>query len=172
MEAVKHIQGNLLDFPRHCKSDPNKYVGINAIAHSCNTQNVMGGGIASQIKKRYPSCYSSDCHAMMEGKNTLGNFSFAWTDASQSKGIYNMYNQDRIGGERAVNYEAFYTALETVVGDLEWQSNHDEEQKVLGLPYGVSCGLAGGNWMIVREIIEDVISNSSIKCYIVKFEFA
>ena len=57
------IQGNLLDFPTHCKTDPDKYIGISAIAHSCNTRNIMGAGIAKQIKNRYPQAYEADTKA-------------------------------------------------------------------------------------------------------------
>lgn len=156
---VEQVSGNLLDFPN----------GINAIAHSCNTHNVMGAGIANQIKYRYPNAYSADCHAMMDGDNVLGDFSFSVTDATQTKGIYNMYTQDKIGGERAVNYEAFYVALNKVAGHIEWQSKHEGEEKVLGLPYGISCGLAGGNWEIVKAMIEDIFLDSPTKCFIVKY---
>lgn len=159
LDKASTIEGNLLNFPKN----------IDFIAHSCNTHNVMGAGIAQQIKYRYPQSYSADCHAMMEGKNVLGDFSFAWTDATQNKGIYNMYTQDRIGGTRAVNYEGFYASLESVLNHIEWQSSHDEEKKALGLPMGISCGLAGGDWGIIKAIIEDIFRNSSVMCYIVKY---
>ncbi|NDG52854.1 MAG: hypothetical protein EBY39_07510 [Flavobacteriia bacterium] len=157
---VKIIDGNLLDFPNE----------IDFIAHSCNTHNVMGAGIAREIKNRYPNAYSSDCHAMMEGDNVLGNFSFAVTDATQNKGIFNMYTQDKIGGERAVNYEAFYTALENVANYIEWQSKHECEKKVLGLPFGISCGLAGGSWTIIFAMINDILVDRNFKSYIVKYD--
>ena len=157
---IEIIDGNLLKMHFH---------GLDYIAHSCNTNNVMGARIALDIKHTYPQSYSADCHAMMEGENVLGNFSFAWTDATQSKGIYNMYTQDKIGGERAVNYEAFYVALENVANHIEWQSKHDEEEKVLGLPYGISCGLAGGSWGVIFSMINDILVDRSFKTYIVRY---
>jgi O-acetyl-ADP-ribose deacetylase (regulator of RNase III) len=157
---IKIIEGNLLDFPND----------VDFIAHSCNTHNVMGAGIAREIKNRYPNAYSADCHAMMEGDNVLGNFSFAVTDATQNKGIFNMYTQDKIGGERAVNYEAFYTALENVANYIEWQSKHECEKKVLGLPFGISCGLAGGSWNVIFSMINDILIDRKFKTYIVKYD--
>jgi len=156
---VQIIDGNLLDFPN----------GVDFIAHSCNTQNVMGAGIAKQIKDRYPNAYSADCHAMMNNDNQLGWYSFAVTDATQNKGIYNMYTQDKIGGNRAVNYEAFYVALKKVADHIEWQSKHEDEEKALGLPYGISCGLAGGNWGVIFSMINDILVDRSFKTYIVKY---
>lgn len=156
---VEIIDGNLLDFPNN----------INSIAHSCNTHNVMGAGIAHQIKYRYPNAYSADCYAMMNNDNQLGWYSFSVTDATQNKGIYNMYTQDKIGSKRAVNYEAFYVALNKVADHMEWRSKHEDEEKTLGLPYGISCGLAGGNWGIIKAMIEDIFLDSPIKCYIVRY---
>ena len=60
MNEIETIKGNLLDFPPHHPDDPDRYIGINNIAHSCNCQNVMGGGIAKQIKERYPQAYEAD----------------------------------------------------------------------------------------------------------------
>jgi O-acetyl-ADP-ribose deacetylase (regulator of RNase III) len=157
---IEIIDGNLLKMHFH---------GLDYIAHSCNTNNVMGAGIALDIKHTYPQAYSADCHAMMEGENVLGNYSFAWTDATQSKGIYNMYTQDKVGGERAVNYEAFYVALENVADHIEWQSKHDEEEKVLGLPYGISCGLARGSWGVIFSMINNILVDRSFKTYMIRY---
>ncbi len=158
-ENIELIKGNLLDFP----SD------IDFIAHSCNTQNIMGGGIAKQIKDRYPMVYKTDCNAHFEGENTLGNFSFVWTNGEQSQGVYNMYTQDEIGAKRSVNYEGFYCALNKVADHIEWQSKHEGEEKVLGLPYGISCGLAGGSSRIINTIIHDILVDRKFKTYIVKY---
>jgi len=158
-DNIELIDGNLLDFPND----------IGFIAHSCNTQNIMGGGIAKQIKDRYPMAYKADCNAHFEGENTLGNFSFVWTNGEQSQGVYNMYTQDEIGAKRSVSYEGFYCALNKVADHIEWQSKHDGEEKVLGLPYGISCGLAGGRLRIINTIIHDILVDRSFKTYIVKY---
>jgi len=157
---VQIIDGNLLDFPN----------GIDFIAHSCNTQNVMGAGIARQIKDRYPIAYEADCHAMHEDEVGLGSYSFAWTDATQTKGIYNMYSQDKLGGERAVDYEGFYLALQNVANHIEWQDKHDDEISSLGLPWMISCGLAGGSWNVIFSMINDILVDRKFKTYIVKYD--
>ena len=53
MNSIEIIEANLLDFPNN----------INSIAHSCNTRNIMGAGIAKQIKDRYPEAYEADTKA-------------------------------------------------------------------------------------------------------------
>ena len=74
MNRVKHIKGNLLDFPPYCKNDPNSYTGINNITHSCNTRNIMGGGIALQIKNRYPQAYEADTEAYNKEYDKNGQY--------------------------------------------------------------------------------------------------
>ena len=178
---IETIEGNLLDFPPYCKNDPDKYIGINAIAHSCNCRMIMGGGIAKQIKNRYPQAYQADVNYISNEYDDngqyihpLGNFSKAEVSSkflpNESGWIYNMYTQAGIGdGSRQVHYEKFWQALTNVKEDLEsteWGNIHP----TLGLPHGVSCGLAGGNWGIIKAMIEDVFSDSSVRCYIVKFD--
>jgi len=158
-DSIEIIEGNLLDFPQD----------INFIAHSCNTHNVMGAGIALNIKHTYPEAYTADCHAMMEGDNQLGWYSFAWTDATQSKGIYNMYTQSSIGEGRQVNYEAFYNALYNVANHIESHDKHDNKTSTFGLPYGISCGLAGGSPRIINSMIREILVDRKFKTYIIRY---
>ena len=58
---MKFVAGDLLDFPN----------GINRIAHSCNTHNTMGAGIAQSIKSHFPYAWQADCIAHQNKKNTL-----------------------------------------------------------------------------------------------------
>ena len=189
MSEITTIEGNLLDFPPYCKSNQNKYIGIDAIAHSCNTRMIMGGGIAKQIKDRYPQAYQADVNYISNEYDDngqfihpLGNFSKAEVSSKflpNNKGyIYNMYTQAGIGDDsRKVHYEKFWQALNNVEKDL-YKMNTDKDQydgspaPVLGLPYGISCGLAGGNWGIIKAMIDDIFLDSPIKCYIVKFDLA
>jgi len=158
---IEIIDGNLLKMHFH---------GFDYIAHSCNTQNVMGAGIARDIKHTYPEAYAADCHAMMEGDNELGWYSFAWTDATQTKGVYNMYTQSYIGKGRQVDYEGFYKALCNVADHIEWQDENDDKTSTFALPYGISCGLAGGSWKIIYSMINEILVDKKFKTYIVKYD--
>ena len=175
MSEIKIIHGNLLDFPPYCKTDPNAYTGINNIAHSCNTRNIMGGGIAKQIKSRYPQAYEADTKAYnteydQDGQyvHWLGKYSKAKVDKGT---IYNLYTQANLGtGKRQVLYEDFWQALKNMQEDLLFIQHETGERQVLGLPYGISCGLAGGNCGIIKAMIEDIFLDSLIKTYIVKLD--
>ena len=182
LKEIKIIEGNLLDFPPYCKTDPNTYTGMNNIAHSCNTRNIMGGGIAKQIKSRYPQAYEADTEAYnteydQDGQyvHWLGKYSKAEIESKflpNNKGrIYNLYTQAGMGaGQRQVLYEDFWQALKRMQEDLLFIQHETGEQQVLGLPYGISCGLAGGNWGIIKAMIEDIFLDSLIKTYIVRFD--
>ena len=171
-----------MDFPTHCVTDPDKYLGINNIAHSCNCQNVMGAGIAKQIKDRYPQAFEADrerwCNEYNDGGNwrcQIGDYSKAEVKSMflpNNKGrIYNLYTQSGYSTrKREVNYEYFWRAMKAMQEDLLFIQHETGESQVLGLPYGISCGLAGGNWKIIKAIIEDIFLDSLIECYIVKYD--
>ena len=131
MNEVETITGNLLDFPPHHPDDPDRYIGINNIAHSCNTLNIMGGGIARQIKERYPQAYEADTEFHMRREHEtleefvqpLGKYSKAEIKSMflpNGKGtIYNLYTQANIGADkRQVHYEYFWKALKEMQEDL------------------------------------------------------
>jgi O-acetyl-ADP-ribose deacetylase (regulator of RNase III) len=182
LSEIPVIGGNLLDFPTHCTTDPDTFLGINNIAHSCNCQNVMGAGIAKQIKDRYPQAFEADAERWSNEYNDggnwrcqIGDYSKAvietqWTHLPHAT-IYNLYTQSGYSTkERQVNYEYFWKALKAMQEDLLFNQHELNIRQVVGLPYGISCGLAGGNWKIIKAIIEDIFLDSMIECYIVKYD--
>lgn len=162
--SLQTIEGDLLDFPN----------GIKAIAHSCNCQNIMGGGIALQIRERYPEAYAADTKMHEAGEVSLGDFSFTRIKKSPHNFIYNLYTQFNIGRKtRQVDYEAFHRAITNLHMEIVRERaacavlSEDTEMPV-GFPYKMSCSLAGGNWDIIYAMLNDVFGDSSVKAYIVK----
>ena len=155
---IEVLEGNLLDFPS----------GINVIAHSCNTLNIMGGGIAKSMSDIYPEVYEADSLAHENGEVSLGSFSLCKLKSDPKKRVVNLYTQSSIGSGKQVNYEAFYNALSLLASAME--SSSRSGNYVLGLPYGISCGLAGGDWRIIESMIHSVFENCSFKVYLVKFK--
>ena len=128
----------------------------------------MGAGIAKQIKERYPQAFEADTECYNNEYNEGGNWKVRIGDYSKAeieskflpnnKGIiYNLYTQSGYSTKkREVNYEYFWRALKAMQEDLLFIQHETGEPQVLGLPYGISCGLAGGNWKIIKAIIEDI----------------
>jgi len=160
---IKNIQGDLLDFPN----------GIDVIFHQANTEGVMGAGIAKQIKQKFPYASVNDQQfALPFGRKRLGQFSFfefmlavEQTRQIREKIIINLYGQ--MLKENSVfgiptDYLALYAALSRA---CNWLSKK-HESCVLGFPYGMGCGLGGGDWEIVEEIIRRATKNHIV--YIVE----
>tara|TARA_R110000823_G_scaffold209903_1_gene340054 strand:+ start:666 stop:1133 length:468 start_codon:yes stop_codon:yes gene_type:complete len=136
----------------------------------------MGGGIAKQIKDRYPQAFEADTERWGNEYNDGGNWRCQIGDYSKAviedQGtIYNLYTQSGYSTkERQVNYEYFWKAMKAMQEDLLFNQHELNVRQVVGVPYGISCGLAGGNWKIIKAIIEDIFLDSMIECYIVKYD--
>jgi O-acetyl-ADP-ribose deacetylase (regulator of RNase III) len=160
MPRIGIVDGDLLDQ----KTD--------VIAHQVNCLGIMGGGVALQIRARYPEVYKgykNFCRNELarigtgQSKYLLGKCMVCVSDDG-SPAIANLFGQDRCDSdERMTNYDAIYDALVNLRGIME---NH--KWKSVSFPYGMSCGLGGGSWRIIYTMIYDVFENSDIEVRIVK----
>lgn len=131
------------------------------IAHQVNCKGVMGAGLAKQIRSRYPDVYTSYKKVCNTQTDLLGKVQLVATPDCR---VANLFSQSDYGtGKCYTNYEALATCLTKLRYRMEVLG-----LKELGLPYGLGCGLAGGNWKIVYEIIRDVFTPSEITVYICK----
>jgi len=136
------------------------------IIHCCNCFTTMGGGIAKQIKDRYPIAYEVDLKTGRGNKNKLGKFSIAEVTNSPTKLIYNLYGQYRYGRDtRYVSYDALCTGFSFIHEDAKLKN-----LTFLGIPKNIGCMLAGGSWGIVKSIIEEEFMLSNIKVNIRFYE--
>lgn len=138
---------------------------IKAIGHFCNCQHVMGGGIALRIRTDYPVAYKVDCVNTKQGdRSKMGTFSHAIAD--DGKYIINCYTQFYYGmDKRHTDYEAVYNSLFSVEKFLM-----SESVETFGLPKNAGCRLGGGDWTIVRSIIDSIFNNSPISLFICNYE--
>ena len=157
---IKRIKGNLLHFPD----------GVNAILHGANTLNVMGAGIASQIKNFFPEAYEADTNYYNKcgGKIKLGTFSKCWVN-DDHKVIYNLYSQSETGThKRMVSYKALENGFKSIKEDLskrEWL-----KEPILGFSPEIGCGLAGGDKKIVLDIITAVFYDADFDVILVDYD--
>jgi O-acetyl-ADP-ribose deacetylase (regulator of RNase III) len=135
---------------------------LDAIGHFCNAHHMMGGGIALRIKEKYPEAYEADLKTIRGDKEKMGTFSYAVLP--NNKHIINCYTQFGFGVGRQTNYEAVCSSLEKV---------HDfliaNGLRTFGLPKRAGCVLGGGDYRIVRAIIECVFSDSPLDLYICNY---
>jgi O-acetyl-ADP-ribose deacetylase (regulator of RNase III) len=151
---VIEIQGDLLE------SD------CNIIAHGCNCFNTMGSGIARAIRTKYPEAYKADCKTVKGDPTKLGKYTYTAVYYAEPLlpnklwFILNLYTQYTFGTEvKQLDYEALANCLE---GLKTFCANYPTAK--IGLPR-IGCGLAGGDWLIVKAFIEATFPDKDIYIY-------
>jgi len=148
---VEYIKGSILDAPQ-------KY-----IAHGCNAQNKMGSGVAKVLYKKYP-IVKEEYHRFCKGRSfkdednseLLGVINKVPVESDYSvnpygadcKWVLNCFTQEFYGydGEKYVSYDAIYDCFRLMTGS--------GTTKEVAIPK-IGAGLAGGNWDIIKQIIDD-----------------
>lgn len=152
---ITDIEGNLLDQP------------LSVIIHQANLFHSFGGGIAFQIGRRFPEAAKADKSTRRGSEAKLGDFSIAGvTRDFGPQLIVNLYSQMDIDGEMVTSYDHLFNGLAKLRKTLE-QANG---VRSIGFPHGMGCGIATGNWHVVRSIIEAVFEGSGLDITIVKFK--
>lgn len=129
------------------------------VVHCVNCQGIMGSGIAREIKERFPEAFDMYHKTYLQGILTLGSVSYAVVETNQNMIIANAAGQYAYGRERVhVDYDATRYCFR--------QINHYMD--IFFLPdYGINtvnfplfgCGLAGGSWDIVSQIIDEELDD-------------
>jgi O-acetyl-ADP-ribose deacetylase (regulator of RNase III) len=143
-------KGNLLD-----SSAP-------VIAHGCNCFNTMGAGVALAIRNKYPLAYQADLETVKGDRNKLGTFTKAQVEPE--KIVYNLYTQYSMGTHKIqLDYQALENSFEAMVKDIK--QNRSLRSPIIAIPR-IGCGLAGGNWDVVKEIIEGIAKKYYIPVFV------
>lgn len=133
--------------------------GANIICHQTNCLGVMGAGLALQIKRRYPDVftrYKAYCDFAKRPEELLGT-SLLVPITQQQQYIANCFGQLAYG---RVSQQTNYAALKKSLTEVR---DFSEEHGGLSvaIPFRIGCGLAGGQWHIVKKLIDEVFGNSS-----------
>jgi len=149
---IKIINGNILNADE------------DIIGHQVNTKGVMGAGLAKQIRNKYPLVYANYKELCGDNKyrSLLGTSQYVDV---QDKTIVNMFAQDGYGTSKIqTDYKALKLCLEGIIYSVttDYCLLHN---KSVALPFGLGCGLAGGDWNKVYGIIDEVFSNYEVTLY-------
>lgn len=152
---MKIIKGNILDMKN----------GL--IIQQVNCKGVMGAGLAKQIRNKWDIVYHDYIKhiELYRNKNwgLLGSINS--TTVEHGVTVYNFFSQDtygRIG--RHTNYKAFEDCLHKLIKRFE-NSKVDPKDFNVYFPYGIGCGLAGGDWNVISSLIEKYFPNAIIVKY-------
>lgn len=139
-----HKKGNLLNLAEAGEFD--------IVVQGCNCFNTMGGGIAREIRERYPEVAAVDSETVRGDYNKLGTWTegYAWFnergDDADNFIIINAYTQYNMStGEDVFEYTAFQLILQKLA--------HEFPGKRIGFPY-IGMGLAGGDKDIIMPMLE------------------
>jgi O-acetyl-ADP-ribose deacetylase (regulator of RNase III) len=126
------------------------------IVHGCNMRAVMGSGVAKSIKEKYPKCFTVYKNKLLEYRLKLGDVIYHYP--TDDLLIANALTQDNYGTkERYVNYVAVANAFQKVI-----QVAHLENFTKINFPF-IGAGLAGGDWNIISNIIDDCDPENTIE---------
>lgn len=160
---------------------------VDYICHQVNCQGRMGSGIAKAIREKWPIVYDNYIAKYKAAEETASNLygryengpdasdilfgdiqivglweNFYAEDKHQS--VINMFAQYNYGydGKRYTSYDAFWGCLGKIRESIPKGSK-------IGFPDHIGCGLGGGNWEVIRTMIEQVLSDD-YDIYIYKLE--
>lgn len=138
------------------------------IIHQVNCKGVMGSGLAKQIKEKWPIVfkkYKELCDDL--SLVLLGEIQFVTIEdidkpktTEKNKIIANVFGQFNYGNkEKHTDYEALKSAFNDL-RDYALEHNYS-----IAIPYKIGCGLGGGDWDIVSEIICEELTDIKYKIY-------
>jgi O-acetyl-ADP-ribose deacetylase (regulator of RNase III) len=106
------------------------------IVQGCNCFNVMGSGIAKQIRADCPDAWLADQETLAGDRNKLGRYTVGMSGRLVVLNAYTQYTTAKHPGDDVFEYAAFEEALNRIGNRFgKWR---------IGLPY-IGMGLAGGN---------------------------
>ena len=135
--SIKFINGNILTFPERDEDT--------IICHQVNCKGVMGAGLAKQVRDKWPVVFSE--YKKICGHDKLGDFQMV--QVAPQLYVANLFGQLNFGRDkRQTNYAALTAAL--------FGAMKEHPGATFRVPYGLGCGLAGGNWETVLNIIKEI----------------
>lgn len=134
----------------------------NIIVHQVNNLGIMGAGLALQIKNKWPDVYTEykkyihQMNTINSTKHTLiGSIQLVLINDNQV--IINMFSQNGISRtKRTTDYDAMEQCFKQI------QKIIQGTEHTVAIPYKIGCGLAGGDWNIVQNLIEKYLPNTTI----------
>lgn len=150
---ISEVQGDLVATLKSSIESP-KYNRLFLMGQGCNCFVRQGAGIAGQLRV-FPQVFQADVdYGEVGDVMKLGKFSTATIDDKSR--VFNMYTQYSMGSkERHVEYSAIIESIRAVCDSIK---NLDE---ILYLPL-IGAGLAGGDWNIIRDIIDKASESQKV----------
>ena len=131
---------------------------IDVLGHQVNLDGVMGAGIARRIARTWPPVLPAYRQALLDHRLALGGVH--WVSVGPSRWVANIAGQQHAQRRGcATDYAALERGLHTMAEFLRAHTLRG------GLPYGLGCGLAGGDWTVVHAMLLRVFADTPLTCF-------
>jgi len=148
-KAIEEVKGDLLN-----DGD------IGLIIHQVKTTTKFDGGLAAQIRVKYPAAWKADVTAGEQGKNKLGSYSFA--KVGPNKWVFNIYTEYTVHQNK--NYTDYNALRAGLTAAKKYIMVHLKSPTIAVGHIGVR---AGGDWNVIRKILDDVFTDYDGKIKII-----
>lgn len=119
------------------------------IVHQVNDLGFMGAGLALQIRNKYPNVYN--IYRKHANSSQIGNIQLV--KIGDNRYICNMFSQKGISRViRTTDYNAMRICFQKLA----------KLNIPIALPYKIGCGLAGGDWAIVSQMIDEILPSATV----------
>lgn len=126
------------------------------VCHQVNCKGVMGAGLAKQVKSKFPGVYDlykEKCDAFK--MENLGTVQLCSCLEEGGYIIANVFSQSGYG---RTGLYTDYKALRKAFSSLR-----EFDNTVIRIPYKMGCGLGGGDWKTVKQIIYEELIDYGCK---------
>ena len=122
------------------------------ICHQVNCIGVMKAGLAKQVKARWPDVFKQYASLCQSCKDMPGQLLGKVQDIAVSDKlvIANCFGQVYPGNGLMTCYEAWKHIITQLLDAASYFGSN-----AIHLPYMVGCGLAGGDWKVMSEVLEN-----------------
>ena len=168
-DSINYIYGDLFQYiPDYIRGGNNGFSVI--VPHVCNNINAFGAGFAGAVSKHYP-IVKENYHLLGSTflKNNFGYVQFVEVDKDLTYGhkliFANMVAQNGTiskNNPRPLNYLALCKSMSSVA---RYISTNFEDNRVQIHAPKFGCGLAGGNWNFIQELIKDIWKDYKVFIY-------
>lgn len=128
------------------------------IVHGCNAQGVMGSGVALGVKQTFPGAFESYIQQYRTHGLVLG-VAYPYVE-NEDLVIWNAITQEGFGGTvRNTSYDAIQTCFEQINWHIKEGGVDNSafmQPNEIHIPM-IGAARGGGNWEIIREIIEQTM---------------
>lgn len=139
--------------------------GAGFIVHQVNCQGRMRSGIAKTVHDRYPEVYTKYHEVAIMNKDNperlLGHVLYVPVNGPnkvERQIIVNIFGQNRYGydNKQYTDYEALRKGFRHMAKTIP---ECNLKNKVVAIPFNIGCGLGGGDWEIVYNMIVEELSD-------------